>query len=116
MDFGTKYQFKVESESIHDSALAKRKSNNTSIHYRFGDYGEEIIDRIASKLGNSLVPRYNKTGVTFFGYKGRILKIVKKQKNLEIEFNAPVTKVPGVVVLSDKEARDNYEYIYRYEF
>lgn len=79
------------------------KDTNKSIDYYFGDYTEEIINKIGSVLGNSFNPKYNKTGVTYVGSKGRILKIVKKRENLEVEFNVPVTNVPNLIVLTEQE-------------
>ncbi|MCC5910862.1 MAG: hypothetical protein JJT76_10540 [Clostridiaceae bacterium] len=103
-EFDSKYQSKVEIELTHAVATPKVELDNESIDYSFGDHREEIINKIGCKLGSIFTPKYNKTGVTFVGSKGRILKVVKRKKNLEVEFNVPVTKLPGVIILNDKEA------------
>lgn len=88
-----------------------------NLDYRFGDYGGELIEQVSSKLGNSFTPKYNKSGVTFYGTNGRILKLVNRSTMLEVEFNVPVTKVLGVSVLTDNEAIDKHmgtcRWIYR---
>jgi len=77
-----------------------------SIDYYFGEHTEEIKNKIDLLLGSSFSPKYNKTGVTYFGGKGRILKIVKRRKYLEVEFNVPVTTVIGLLVLTEQERRE----------
>ncbi|MCY6483858.1 hypothetical protein OW763_05780 [Clostridium aestuarii] len=81
----------------------KSISADKSKDYYFEDYAEKIISQIGSILGNSFKPKYNKTGVTYNGHKGKILKVVKKRKHLEVEFNVPVTNLPGLIILNEKE-------------
>lgn len=86
----------------------KNISIDKSIDYCFGDYGEEIISKIASILGISFTPKYNTTGVTYYGNKGRILKVVKRQRYLEVEFNVPVSEVLDLAVLTEEERIDKH--------
>lgn len=65
----------------------------------------EIIDKVSSILGNSFTPKYNKTGVSFYGTNGRILKLVSRVTRLELEFNTWISENPEVLVLSDNKAR-----------
>lgn len=102
---------KVETiaENINDVKVDKSKpleiKNNTS--YDFGDYNESLVKQISFILGDYFTPHYRKSGVTFFGENGkRILKMVKKQKCIEIEFNVPVTEIYGLKVLSVNEAKE----------
>jgi hypothetical protein len=85
---------------------SKEAKVNNDIDYKFGDYNEELINKVAAALGDSFIPYFRKTGVTFFGSMGRILKIVKKHKILEIEFNVPVSNAPDVEILTEKQARE----------
>lgn len=76
------------------------------IVYNFGDYNEEIVDKINLILVNDYIPYYRKTGITFYYNSKRIFKLVKKQKRLEIEFNVQVSSQENVEVLTDESARN----------
>lgn len=76
------------------------------LDYCFGGFGDEIIGKVSCILGNSFTPKYNKTGVTFYGTNGRILKLVSRVTRLEVEFNTWLAEHPEVIVLSDNEARE----------
>ena len=78
------------------------------MNYKFHNHGNELIDRIQVELGERFTPAYNQTGVTFNGYNGRILKMVKSSKWLFFEFNVPVPEVDGLTVLSEREAREKH--------
>jgi predicted nucleotidyltransferase component of viral defense system len=55
---------------------------------------------------NKFQEKENKSGVTFFGEsKTRLMKMVETKKGLRIEFNVPVSKVTGLTVLSEEEAK-----------
>lgn len=72
----------------------------------FGTHGKELVDKVQTILGPNFEPKYNKTGVTFFGQKGRILKLVYTKERLFVEFNVPISPVPGLITLTQKEAND----------
>lgn len=76
--------------------------------YNFLNHGNELIEIIQGKLGNKFSPTYNKSGVTFFGAKGRILKMVNNSGWLFIEFNVPVPTVADLTVLKENEAREKH--------
>jgi hypothetical protein len=77
--------------------------------YRFLNHGNELIDRIQGKIGNQFSPSFNNSGVTFFGPGGRrILKMVDNSRWLKFEFNVGVSKVEGLTILTENEARDKH--------
>ncbi|MBS4214924.1 hypothetical protein [Neobacillus rhizophilus] len=76
--------------------------------YRFHNHGNELIENIQKELGSRFWPEYRLSGVTFYGNKGRILKMVNSSKWLYFEFNVPVPTVDGLEVLTEKEAREKH--------
>lgn len=79
------------------------KSND---YVYFGNHSQDLVEKIQVKLGEKFKPKYNKSGVTFFGARGRILKLVNTRSYLHVEFNVPVTNVDGLTVLTREEARE----------
>lgn len=65
-----------------------------------------VVGMAQEILGLGFSPKENKSGVTFFGSKGRILMVKTNKTFAHIEFNAPVMPVPGVNILSEKESRE----------
>lgn len=99
-----KFNYVVKKGEFMTSNTEKENKNISVDKSReSGDYGEGINSKVASLLGSSFTPKYNKTGVTYFGENGRILKVVNRQNELEIQFNVPVLEVPGLTVLTEKE-------------
>ena len=76
--------------------------------YRFLNHGNELIDKVQTKIGNQFSPTYNQSGVTFFGPKGRILKMVTNSRRLYFEFNVDVPRVEGLEVLTETEAKEKH--------
>lgn len=72
------------------------------------NHGNELIDKIQDKLGIQFLPTYNLSGITFFGPKGRILKMVNNGRWLYIEFNVDVPKVDGLTILTEIEAKEKH--------
>lgn len=98
-----------EIDKISDKNLKtiKRKSQDKSNEYvSFDNYSQHLVEKIQAKLGAEFEPKYNKSGVTFFGPRGRILKLVNTRSYLHVEFNVPVTTVDGLTVLTREEARE----------
>jgi rRNA-processing protein FCF1 len=82
-------------------------ANNNPILTDLDSLRKDLLIRIQEILGPHFKPKYNKTGVTFWGPKDkRILKLVNTRNTIVVEFNSPVTIVPDLIVLTDKEARD----------
>jgi hypothetical protein len=78
-------------------------------NYRFLNHGNELINLIQGKLGDTFIPSYNDSGVTFFGPgRRRILKLVDNSRWLKVEYNVAVPKIEGVRILTEKEARDKH--------
>lgn len=77
----------------------------TIVSYKFYDYGEELVDKVLVLLGTGFHPKYNKSGVTFYRGKKRILKIVNLMNALKVELNVPVAKVDGLTILTKEEAK-----------
>lgn len=82
----------------------KAKINQKNVN--FGNHSQDLVEKIQDKLGAEFKPKYNKTGVTFFGRRGRILKLVNTRSYLHVEFNVPVIYVDGLMVLTKEEARE----------
>lgn len=98
-----------EIDKISDKNLKtiKRKSQDKSNEYvSFDNHSQHLVEKIQAKLGAEFEPKYNKSGVTFFGPRGRILKLVNTRSYLHVEFNVPVTTVDGLTVLTREEARE----------
>ncbi|WP_077618363.1 hypothetical protein [Bacillus sinesaloumensis] len=76
--------------------------------YRFLNHGNELIDSIQRKIGQQFLPTYNQTGVTFFGPKGRILKMVNNSRWIYFEFNVAVPPSEGLIIFSESEAREKH--------
>lgn len=76
--------------------------------YKFQNHGNELIEWVQEALGDRFHPEPCLTGVTFYGNKGRILKMVHKSKWLYFEFNVPVPAVDQLTIYSEKEAREKH--------
>jgi hypothetical protein len=77
-------------------------------NYKFMNHGNELIEKIQSKIGVQFIPAYRQSGVTFFGPKGRILKMVDNGSWLYFEFNVAVPSIDGLRTYTDKEAKDKH--------
>ncbi|MDI3477787.1 MAG: hypothetical protein PWQ59_1312 [Thermoanaerobacterium sp.] len=95
----------VYKEKVAAAINSKNENVNLS-HICFGNHGNELIDKVQQKLGSRFTPKYNKSGVTFFGSNGRILKLVYNKTFLHVEFNVPVSQVKGLTILTKKEAQN----------
>jgi hypothetical protein len=51
----------------------------------------EVVTNLTK--GTNFVPQQNKTGVTFFEGKQRLVKIINSKKNLKLEINLELSKV-----------------------
>ncbi len=89
---------------LHKKDMKIENINKTPMD--FGTVGIELFQRIKNILGPEFKPKYNNTGITFYGHKGRILKLVYSKTKLYIEFNVPVSRVDGLIILTDKERRE----------
>ncbi|WCN36479.1 GIY-YIG nuclease family protein [Aneurinibacillus uraniidurans] len=80
-------------------------TQNQKEKYQFLNHSNELIDKVQTILGSGFQPQFNKTGVTFFGVKGRVLKLVSSPNKIKVEFNVPVSVVSGLTVLTETEAK-----------
>ncbi|WP_042458988.1 GIY-YIG nuclease family protein [Neobacillus dielmonensis] len=81
------------------------KESSSAQRYTFFTFGNELIDKIHSVLGEHISYQERNTGVTFYRGMTRILKIKDSAANLIVEFNVPVEKVEGLTILTKKEAQ-----------
>lgn len=93
-------------ENMNDTSYDAENNYINDTDMRFGNYGRDFFERVRQILGSEFEPKYNKSGITFFGVKGRILKLVYSNTSLYVEFNVPVTPVRGLKILTEKEAYD----------
>jgi len=82
---------KVSDKDRKDIDIEFQDKSNRYVY--FGNHGQDLVEKIQVKLGSRFKPKYNKSGVTFFGPKGRILKLVNTRSFLHVEFNVPVSNV-----------------------
>lgn len=97
--------FSINTSDISELDVKLTMINENKVVRSVDNYFTTVVNIAKDILGIGFSPKENLSGITFWGSKGRIIKVVKTMKSATVEFNVPVVKVPGLIILSDKEAR-----------